>query len=164
MYTTQATNKNYVVEWLFFERVSHALYSNSISNILSSMCTSLVCLSFFLAVTHTTSPSSYPFTFHSITHSFADSCVGLDPITITWTLATNACVFWTNICMSMTSGGGQFWPPGCLTCAICYLQSQITSLQASFPACLLMTALPKYPPLPTHFCPLGGQHIITSYR
>lgn len=101
---------------------------------------------------------SHPSTFHSIIHS----CVVLDPIKITWTLATNVCVFWTSICMSMTGGGGVFWPPGCLTCAICYLQSQITCLQASFPACLLTTALPKIPPLHTRFCPLGGQHIITS--
>lgn len=82
------------------------------------------------------------------THSFTDSCVVLDPITITWTLATNTCVFWTSICMCTTGGGGVLWPLGCLTCAICYLQSQITRLQASFPACLLTTALPKIPPSP----------------
>lgn len=94
---------------------------------------------------HPHHPPSHPSTFHSIIHSFADSCVGLDPITITWTLTTDACVFWTSICTSMMSGGGVFWLPGCLTCAICYLLSQITSLQASFPACLFTTALQKSP-------------------
>lgn len=39
--------------------------------------------------------------------------------------------------------GGVFGPPGCLTYAISYLQSQITGLQASFSACLLMLALPE---------------------
>lgn len=110
----------------------------------SGMYTSLVCFSAFVMFSATPTITSHPSTFYSIIHSFTDSCLGLDPIMITWTLATNACVFWTSICMSM-SGGGVFWPPGCLTCAICYLQSQIRSLQASFPACLLMTALQKYP-------------------